>query len=289
MRPDPEDRSIEYSRPSGPPPGLIIVGLIAITAVVYWYFSGGEPEPVPEAPAPPPIVAPIPEPQPPPPPAPDIPEPPPPAPPPPVPNEPQPPPVPAATLETSDAELRERLGGVSGSELFGGAMASDHLIERGTAAVDSLSRGGLLYKLLPITPPKGKFTVTGAGAQLTIDPAGYQRYNQYAGAIEALDTATLVATFHRFRPLMESTYEELGYQPEDFDNAVIRALDRILATPLIEEPIAVVKSEAIYKYVDPDLEQRTALEKQLLRMGPENVARIQKQARALRVALLAGS
>ena len=40
--------------------------------------------------------------------------------------------------------------------------------------------------------------------------------------------------------------------------------------------------------MDPDLEQRTALEKQLLRMGPENVARIQEQARALRTALLAG-
>ena len=138
-----------------------------------------------------------------------------------------------------------------------------------------------------MTPPRGKFSVTRSDDRLTINPASYKRYDDYARTIENLNTGILVETFHRFRPLLEATYAELGYEADDFDNALIRALDNILATPRIDAPIAVRKSEAIHKFLDPDLERRTALQKQLLRMGPDNTARIQSQARALREALLA--
>ena len=47
------------------------------------------------------------------------------------------------------------------------------------------------------------------------------------------------------------------------------------------------KVEAVYKYADASLEQLPGVQKQLLRMGPENTSRIQQKARALRAALLA--
>ena len=284
MQPDPEDHYIEDSRPSGPPMGFIIAGVVVVVALALWFFTSGESEP--PAAEPPPVVASEPEMEPEQPPTPDIPE---------LelapapetgPNEPAVSAEPPVTLETSDTKLRERLGEAGDSDLLKNALVNDNLVERGTAVVDSLSRGIVLSKLLPVAPPKGKFTVLETDGQLTINPASYQRYDAYAEAIEELDTATLVETFHRFRPLLEEAYAGLGYEAEDFDNAVIRALDLILATPRINEPVAVVKSEAIYKHVDPELEQRPALQKQLLRMGSENVVRVQKQARALRSALL---
>lgn len=292
MRPDPEDRSIQDSPPQGLPIVRIVLGLLAIAAIAYGLLGGGDPEPTPAAPEPPLVVTPAVLPEPELPPAPDIPEPA------PVlvpesavveeePEEPPEPPEPAATLETSDEELRLRMAQASDSPLLADITATDDLVERGTAAVDTLSRGGMVYKLLPAPPVKGKFAVQQSDGQLLLDPANYQRYDSYAQMIENLDTDALVAAFHRFRPLLEQTYASLGYRAEDFDNTLIRALDRILATPAVEGPIPLVKSEALYKYVNPALEQRGDLEKQLIRIGPQNLARVQRQAQQLRSALLA--
>lgn len=293
MRPDPEDRSSQDSPSPGLPIVRIVLGVLAIAAIAYGLWSGGEPRPAPSAPEPPLQVTPAVVPPPELPPAPDIPQPAPSV----VPEsavvveepvEPPEPPEPAATLDTSDEELRLRMAQASDSPLLADITATDDLIERGTAAVDMLSRGGVVYKLLPAPPVKGKFAVVQSDGQLLLDPANYQRYDNYAQMIENLDTGALVAAFHRFRPLLEQTYASLGYRAEDFDNTLIRALDRILAAPVIDGPIPVVKREAFYRYVDPTLEQRGDLEKQLIRIGPQNLARVQRQAQQLRSALLAG-
>jgi hypothetical protein len=119
-----------------------------------------------------------------------------------------------------------------------------------------------------------------------MNPVSYQRYDGYAETIASLDTPTLVETFHTLRPLYEEAYGQLGLNPDDFDNALIRALDRVLATPEIEEPIALTRKSVMYKYADPQLEELTPMQKQLLRMGPDNIRRIKEQARALREGLL---
>ena len=67
---------------------------------------------------------------------------------------------------------------------------------------------------------------------------------------------------------------------------MIRALDRVLLTPEITEPIELKRKEAIYQYADPELEELTDLQKQLLRMGPDNIDKVKRQAAALRAALL---
>ena len=72
----------------------------------------------------------------------------------------------------------------------------------------------------------------------------------------------------------------------DFDNAVVRTLDLILATPEIGEPIALKPKSTKYIYADPALESLSDVQKQLLRMGPDNVRRIKQQAQSVRTGLL---
>jgi hypothetical protein len=43
----------------------------------------------------------------------------------------------------------------------------------------------------------------------------------------------------------------------------------------------------VYVFADPALENLPTVQKQLLRMGPDNISRIKQQARALREGLLA--
>lgn len=189
-------------------------------------------------------------------------------------------------LEESDALVREQLSAAGIDQGLGGLDKQQNLIPQTAALIDGFSRGLVLRKLLPLDPPKGAFSAEERGGQMFMDPAGYARYDGYAATIEALDTAALVDNFHLLRPLYEQAYGQLGLNPDDFDNAVVRMLDRVLATPEIEEPIALTRSSVMYKYADPQLEQLSAVQKQLLRMGPDNIRRIKEQARALREGLL---
>ena len=141
-------------------------------------------------------------------------------------------------------------------------------MQRGTGVIDGLSRGLVLNKILPVTAPKGKFTTIQVGDQQIIDPESYDRYDGHAEAIAELNTDKLVATFHNFRPLLEEAYAGLGYKEDDFDNALIRSLDKIIATPEVEGDIAVNKKEAIYLFADPELEGAGAAAETASANGP---------------------
>jgi hypothetical protein len=194
--------------------------------------------------------------------------------------------APAVTLGTSDAALRQTVVQGSDSALLQAILAQDQLVERGAGLVDGLNRGLVPRNVLPIKPPAGSFSTQEIDGQVYVAPAAYRRYDSYTDAIAALDTAQLAAAFQSVRPLLEQAYATLGYAPQEFDNALIRTLDQILDAPEIREPIAVQRVEAIYKYSDPALESLTPLQKQMLRMGPDNTVKIKLQAAALRRHLL---
>jgi hypothetical protein len=279
MHSDPENRMSRHQVRRKSYLGWVAMAAILIIGV-YFLSSGQAPTTeVPLANAP---TVPVPKPEPDLLPAPDIPQKPEPL---PVAINAEPPELPA-TLETSDQELRTSLATHSSSVLLDSALVNENLIERGASVVDVLSRGALPFKALPISPPREKFSVRSIDGKDFMNTGSYHRYDNYAQTISELDTQTLTSTFNRFRPLLEQAYAGLGYPADDFDNALIRALDRVLDTPQLYEPIALTKKESVYIYTDTKIEQLTDMQKLLLRMGPDNIARIQAQAKSLREALL---
>jgi hypothetical protein len=283
MHSEPEDRMPSEQGARGPSTRIIIAAVAIVAVIAIIYFSGGKDEPpAVDEPAPTLISAPEPIPEVKMPPAPDIP--------PPAPaQEPQPeePPVePEITLETSDQDIRINLAGVGDSPLIAQTLSAGNLVPRSVGMIDGFSRGLVPRKILPLTPPKEKFSTVKIDGKTYMDPVSYTRYDSYARAIASLNIDQLVAAFHRYRTLMEQVYEDLGYSAADMDNALIRSLDYILATPESSEPLGVKRKEAVFLYVDPELEQLNTLQKLLLRMGPENSAMIKQQARALRERLL---
>lgn len=283
MQADDQDRYTEEARSGGFPLLPIAALVLIIIAAGYWYLSPGD-EPV--APPPPPVEPAMPAPPPPAPePAPDIPQ--------PEPEEPSapepvapPPPPPPLSLEESDPAVREMLDTALDDSLLSPALQEDNLIERTAALVDMTRQGRVDPKLFPLPRPEGKFPVIEDGETIRLDPAGYARYDTQAQAISALDPQTLAETFHRFRPLLEEAWATLGYKPEDLDNNLIRALDQVIAAPVLEQPPVLVKDVTTYNFADEDLEALSPLAKQLIRMGPENQALVQAQAKAIRDALL---
>ncbi|MEZ5572998.1 MAG: DUF3014 domain-containing protein [Halioglobus sp.] len=187
------------------------------------------------------------------------------------------------SLEQGDAIVRRQAAAIGANKLAN----TENPLEISAALIDGLSRGLLLRKMLPADPPKEAFSVVENDESLYISTASYTRYDAVTDAVTALDSDMLVNTFHTLRPLYEQAYEHLGLDAGDFDNAVIRTLDLVLATPEIGEPIEVKPKSVVYVFADPSLESLPAVQKLLIRMGPDNLRQIKQQARLLREGLLA--
>jgi hypothetical protein len=77
----------------------------------------------------------------------------------------------------------------------------------------------------------------------------------------------------------------MGNPTGDVDNALRKAIEILLDTPVVRDPIAIIEDEAAWVYVDEDLESLLPTQKQLLRMGSANVERMLVWLRALQASL----
>jgi hypothetical protein len=192
-------------------------------------------------------------------------------------------------LSESDATAREMLAGLIGSAAFDQLFHSQDLVRRFVATVDNLPRKIVALRLMPVKPAPGAFRVSGAPDRRVIGSDNAARYTPYVRAFEALDSAKAVALYVRFYPLFQQAYAELGYPSGYFNDRLFAVIDHLLATPDTRAPIALMQPKVLYEYADPELEDLSAGQKMLLRMGPDNEARVKAKLRELKKALSRGA
>ena len=195
-----------------------------------------------------------------------------------------PPPLPK--LDNSDDFIRERLLLISNKPEFAKWVKTDDLLRRTASYADGLSNGVLLSKIFPLSAPEGKFATHSSDGTIWLNAGNYERYDRTINTLISLPMDSMAKMFHFTRPLLENAFSEMGYNPRQMDGIILQAIDVILATPIVAEPIRLTRDSVVYKFADPALESLLPLQKQLLRTGPENTKRIQQQAKALREALL---
>ena len=256
---------------------LLIAALIGVVAVGALFLTGVLPQSE-QVPAPPPTSVPEPEPE--------LAEPiestPAPAPETPVIEEaPVPAPVqePLPKLDESDDEVRDAVADIPLGNAGQQYLMSSNVIERGTSMVYLLVQGEVPYKLLPIARPKGAFPIADDGTQVTVSADGFARYDALAQWLMSLDVEALAAALARFTPLFREAWSYYGEEAEAFDFAVISALDMVASTPEVDLGSArLVRKEAVWLYEDPAIEGLPAIQKQVLRMGPDNAAIVKDKA-----------
>ena len=197
---------------------------------------------------------------------------------------PETPPLPK--LDDSDALVRESAKEISQQVNFTHWLTTNDLLRRSAAYIDGVSRGTLLSSVFALSAPQGKFTTHQSGEDIWLNAGNYERYDSTVRVITSANMTAVAKLFHTLRPLLTQAFAELGYSPRQMDGLVLQALDNIITTPVVIEPIRLTHESVVYKYADPDLEALSSLQKQLLRTGPENTQRIQHQAKLLRQALL---
>ena len=160
-------------------------------------------------------------------------------------------------------------------------LSKEQLIRKFVLQVDNAARGDVVFAHSPfIQPPRGievkpvESEEASEGA-IVIDPESYARYEPYADLAEAVDVSLLLAYYQFYEPLFDEAYAELGYPDSNFRPSLIEAIDQLLSAPVIEGDISLIQPEINYEFADPALESLNELQKQLVRMGPENTQRIQ--------------
>ncbi|MBL4606886.1 MAG: DUF3014 domain-containing protein [Pseudomonadales bacterium] len=171
---------------------------------------------------------------------------------------------------------------------------TEQLVRKATAIMDNLAQGEIVQNLLGVFALESPFMVEllqsanveeGSVDVYLVDPASYQRYTPLVNSIVVANTSQLLNFYVRLRPLFQTAYLELGYPTGHVDNVLIKTLQNIQAAPVLENNVRLIQPKVMYQFEDEELEKRSVLEKQLFRMGPENMRLLQKKAKELEVAL----
>jgi hypothetical protein len=192
-------------------------------------------------------------------------------------------------LKESDPAMIEAFSRLLGSEALRRFFDLEEVARRIVATVDNLPRESYATRLNPVKPMGGALRVSGSDETLAIAPANAARYAPFVRLAESVDAATAVALYTRFYPLFQQAYVDLGYPNGYFNDRLVAVIDHLLETPEVAGPIRLTVPHVLYEFADPRLEERSAGQKALLRMGPENAAKLKARLREVRAALVAGA
>ena len=200
------------------------------------------------------------------------------------PSEPPPPlpePVedPLPRLEESDDAVRDAVGDIPLGTAGQQYLMPGNIIERSASLIYLMAQGDVPYKLLPVSRPKAAFPIRDDGTQVVTDPAGFERYDALTQWLQSLDLESLLSSLEWFIPLFREAWSYYGEDPAAFDFAVVMTLDLVIATPEIDLSEArLIRKEAVWIFEDPAIEGLAPIQKQVLRMGPENAKILKAKA-----------
>lgn len=190
------------------------------------------------------------------------------------------------TLAESDEIIRSLAEKLSIHPLFKSWLSTDDLILKFVAAIDNIAQGGSPGSNIDFFTPEGKFkTIQKDVLHFLIDPESYERYTPVADVFASLDAEATVGLFWQLREVFQEAYRELGYPERNFQDTLKKAILEILKVPIIEGEILLEKKILNYVFVDPELENLNLARKHLLRMGSENIRKIQSKLREMALAL----
>lgn len=196
--------------------------------------------------------------------------------------------APLPELADSDVPLRDALTQLSGADAVKEFLVPQDLIRKLVATIDNLPRQKVAVQKRPTNPIAGSFVADGDELHATVDQRNFERYKPMVAIVSHLDPKQLGALYIHYYPLFQKSYQNLGYPNGYFNDRLVAAIDNLLATPELNGPIELVRPNVMYVYADPSLESRSAGQKLLIRMGPENAKIIKTKLTELRAVITAG-
>lgn len=185
-------------------------------------------------------------------------------------------------VEQSDQPILDALLGLASREALGQFFNLQDYARRFVVTVDHLPRQQVPAQWNAARPVPGTLAVARNGERITLEPENFRRYDAFVSFVESIDPKTAAKVYLRFYPLLQQQYQELGFPQGHLNDRVIAAIDDMLTAPEVSGPIRLVQPKVQYRFEDPLLESLSAGRKLMIRVGPENAARLKQVLRAVR-------
>lgn len=182
----------------------------------------------------------------------------------------------------SDSPILDSLLSLASREQLAQFLNLQDFARRFVVTVDNLPRQLVPAQWSALRPIPGPFAVADDGERMTLQPENFQRYEAFVRFAESLDPKAVAKVYLRFYPLLQEQYREMGYPQGHLNDRVVAAIDDMLTAPEVSGPIRVVQPKVQYRFDDPLLESLSAGRKIMIRVGPENAARLKQVLRGLR-------
>lgn len=191
-------------------------------------------------------------------------------------------------LNESDAFLTERVQGLETGTRLLSLITPDDVIRKFVVFVDNVADSNLPQLEYPVRRPSQGMAVRELDENLfEMQSVSYQRYTPIVDGLAALSPERALAIYEVMKPLFQEAYREIGYPDRDFDDTLVRAIDTVLNARTAEGPFQLIKPKVMYIYADSEIESLNPVEKQLLRLGPQNAEKLKLTLRQYREQLTA--
>jgi hypothetical protein len=188
-------------------------------------------------------------------------------------------------LDASDSFVANALVELLGRKDVQSFLALDSFVRHVVATVDNLPGKQVASRIWPVPPTARRIVVESRDDGTYVSAGNAARYEPFVHFVEAVDTRRLVALYVRLYPLFQQAYQDLGYPKGYFNDRLIAVIDHLLETPELARPPKVTLPEVkgpiqpprpwvMYEFEDISLDERSAGQKILLRMGAAHTKRL---------------
>jgi hypothetical protein len=189
-------------------------------------------------------------------------------------------------LNDSDQVVHDSLAGVVGRKPVEQFLVPQNIVRHIVVTVDNLPRHKVAVELRPLKPTPGQAVTSTQGEITTLGEANFERYAPLVRVVQGTDVKALAVVYTRLYPLFQQAYEDLGYPGKYFNDRLVEVIDNLLQTPEVPGPIQLVQPKVFWEYADASLESRSAGQKLLIRMGPQNARIIKAKLREFRAEIV---
>lgn len=178
------------------------------------------------------------------------------------------------SIDESDVLVNQALAGVLSGRVFKDLVIIDSFIQRLVLTINNLPEKKLPLAHIPFELPEGSFIVAGDEGNRRISANNYQRYAPYLELLESTNPDTIIRVYVYLYPLLQTAYQQLGYPNAYFNDRLVYVVGHLLETPNPDDPLVLDQPAVLYTYADVTLENLSAGQKILLRMGKEQRSRV---------------
>jgi hypothetical protein len=186
-------------------------------------------------------------------------------------------------LDDSDTLLRQLVSSLSKHPMLAWILVNKSIVRSAVLAVVQIGDGVTPVALFGPLKPQTRLQINAESSR--VDPATYRRWEQALAALTSINTAELAQTYVNVKPLFDEAYRELGHPNGNFDDAIVRAIRTLDATPDVKTDPVLLKRPGYFEHDDESLRALLPVQKQLLLLGPAHRVRVISWVRQLAASL----